>query len=106
MSRPELSRRHFLRAAGTLIALPALTSMGFKAFAAAKAVTHPKRMVFLGFGYGVTNETWFPKLTDAGANYALPEGSRRWPSTRRISPSCRASRTSSATKHTGAARSG
>jgi hypothetical protein len=31
-------------------------------------------MVFLGFGYGVTNETWFPKLTDTGASYALPEG--------------------------------
>ena len=74
MSSSHLSRRHFLRAAGTLIALPALTSMGFKAFAAEKAVTQPKRMVFLGFGYGVTNETWFPKLTDTGASYALPEG--------------------------------
>ena len=34
MSRTDLSRRHFLRAAGTLIALLALSSLGFKAFAA------------------------------------------------------------------------
>jgi hypothetical protein len=74
MSRTDLSRRHFLRAAGTLIALPALSSLGFKAFAAEKPVTQPKRMVFLGFGYGVTNETWFPSLKDTGADYALPAG--------------------------------
>ena len=74
MSRTDLSRRHFLRAAGTLIALPALSSLGFKAFAAEKPVNQPKRMVFLGFGYGVTNETWFPSLKDTGADYALPAG--------------------------------
>jgi hypothetical protein len=68
------SRRRFLRSAGTLLALPALESLGFRRFARAAAVSPPKRMVFLGFGYGVTEETWFPKQTDGGAGYALPEG--------------------------------
>ena len=74
MNRHDLSRRHFLRAAGTLVALPALSSLGFKAFAAEKPTAKPKRMVFLGFGYGVTNETWFPSLQDTGADYTLPLG--------------------------------
>ena len=38
--RPSLDRRQFLRAAGTVLALPALQSLGFKAFAAEK--TPPK----------------------------------------------------------------
>lgn len=68
------SRRRFLRAAGTLLALPGLESLGFRRFARAAAALPPKRMVFLGFGYGVTEETWFPKPVDVGANYTLPEG--------------------------------
>jgi hypothetical protein len=31
-------------------------------------------MVFLGFGYGVTEETWFPRPADAGEGHALPAG--------------------------------
>ena len=31
-------------------------------------------MVFLGFGFGVTQETWFPNLEQTGADYDLPEG--------------------------------
>lgn len=68
------TRRHFLRSTGTLIALPALESMGFKAFAAPKVATPPKRMVFLGFGWGVTNETWFPDAKKTGAAWELSEG--------------------------------
>ena len=68
------TRRHFLRSTGTLIALPALESIGFKAFAAPKAATPPKRLVFLGFGWGVTNETWFPDKTKVGADWQLSEG--------------------------------
>jgi len=71
---PRLSRRHFLRAAGSLVALPALESLGFRAFAAEKAQVRPKRMIFLGFGFGVTQETWFPAATELGADYTLPEG--------------------------------
>jgi hypothetical protein len=68
------SRRRFLRAAGTLLALPGLESLGFRRFARAAAASPPKRMVFLGFGYGVTEETWFPQQVDVGAGYTLPEG--------------------------------
>jgi hypothetical protein len=31
-------------------------------------------MVFLGFGFGVTKETWFPDIEQTGAKYELPEG--------------------------------
>jgi hypothetical protein len=68
------TRRHFLRSTGTLIALPALESIGFKAFAAPKIATPPKRLVFLGFGWGVTNETWFPDAKKTGAAWELSEG--------------------------------
>ena len=49
----RLTRRHFLRAAGTLVALPALESLGFRRFASAAttATPLPKRAIFLGFGY-------------------------------------------------------
>ena len=75
MNSPVLSRRHFLRStAGSLIALPFLPSLGFRAFTAEKSLISPKRMVFLGFGYGVTNETWFPDVKQTGPDYMLPLG--------------------------------
>src|SRR5256885_1887193 len=72
----NLTRRHFLRTAGTLVALPALESIGFRRYAAAATmvVARPKRVVFLGFGWGVTEDTWMPDAKVAGANYALPPG--------------------------------
>ena len=75
--RTHANRRFFLRAAGSLIALPALESIGFRRFASA-ASTAPaipsKRCVFLGIGFGVTKETWFPDVTRTGADYQLSEG--------------------------------
>jgi hypothetical protein len=70
------TRRHFLRSSSALIALPFLESLGFRRFASAAEATVvvPKRMVFLGFGFGVTNETWFPDVNKVGADYILPEG--------------------------------
>jgi hypothetical protein len=59
-----------------LIALPFLESLGFRAFASAKPVAPPKRMIFLGFGWGVTNETWFPDPKRTGADWELSEGLR------------------------------
>ena len=75
----SLSRRHFLRAAGTVIALPALESIGFRRFASAAttgaaAAARPKRAVFLGFGWGVTQDTWFPDEKVTGPGYTLPPG--------------------------------
>ena len=68
------TRRHFLRSTSSLIALPALESIGFKVFAAPKTTAPPKRMVFLGFGWGVTNETWFPDVKKTGVAWELSEG--------------------------------
>jgi hypothetical protein len=71
---PMHSRRHFLRSSTALIALPVLESLGFKAFAAPRSGAPPKRVVFLGFGWGVTNETWFPDKTKTGTEWELSEG--------------------------------
>lgn len=75
MMKTNLNRRHLLRGAGALIVLPALESIGFRRFAPAAApTTPPKRLMFMGIGYGVTSETWFPSINDKGAGYKLPEG--------------------------------
>jgi hypothetical protein len=68
------NRRHFLRSSTALIALPFFESLGFKAFAATRTAAPPKRMIFLNFGWGVTNETWFPDAKRTGAHWELPEG--------------------------------
>ncbi|MDA7511534.1 DUF1552 domain-containing protein, partial [Verrucomicrobia bacterium] len=73
----HVNRRHFLRGTGALIALPALESIGFRRFASAAATapsTPSKRAVFLGFGFGVTKETWYPDLKDSGPAYQLSPG--------------------------------
>lgn len=69
------TRRHFLRAAGTLIALPALESFGFRRFAqAATPLAPPRRLMFLGFGWGVTETSWYPDVKHPGSDYELPPG--------------------------------
>lgn len=69
------NRRQFLRSGTALIALPFLESLDFRRFAASTPpAPRPKRMVFLGFGWGVTRETWFPDPTRTGRDYALPAG--------------------------------
>ena len=70
------TRRHFLRSTSALIALPALESLGFRRFATAASQTAPppKRMIFLGFGWGVTKESWYPDETTIGTGYELPKG--------------------------------
>jgi hypothetical protein len=60
---PMHTRRNFLRSTSALIALPFLESAGVRRFAkAANPVHSQKRMVFIGMGYGVTQETWFPDV--------------------------------------------
>ncbi|MDF1811889.1 MAG: DUF1552 domain-containing protein [Verrucomicrobiales bacterium] len=74
-TRFSLQRRSFLRSSSALIALPSLESLGFRRFAsAAKPVAAPKRFVFLGMGFGVTADTWYPDQKTAGRDYLLPEG--------------------------------
>lgn len=75
MKKPHLTRRHFLRSAGTVIALPVLESLSYRRFAAATpAVARPKRVLFLSFGWGVTEESWYPDAKVTGADYKLPPG--------------------------------
>ncbi len=76
---PTLNRRHFLRSSSALIALPFLESLGFQRFVTAAApgplaAARPKRMIFLGFGWGVTQQSWYPSLDDKGSGYTLPSG--------------------------------
>ncbi len=74
MSQPQ-SRRHFLRSSSALVALPVLASLGFQRFAtAAPSATPPKRLIFLGFGWGVTESTWYPDISKPGADYKLSTG--------------------------------
>jgi hypothetical protein len=69
------TRRNFLRSTSALIALPFLESLGFRRFASAAPLSAPaKRMIFLGIGFGVTKETWFPDVKQTGADYTLPPG--------------------------------
>lgn len=76
-----VSRRRFLRGAGSLIALPGLASLlSGPALTAAEQPgllaekRPPKRLVFIGIGYGVTSETWFPDVARTGSDYLLPPG--------------------------------
>jgi len=69
-----LNRRHLLCSTMAGIALPALESFGFKKFAsAAENLTPPKRLMFTTFGWGATEESWFPKLDQVGKDYTLPQ---------------------------------
>lgn len=56
--------------------LPFLESLGWKsAFATQQnASTPPKRMIFLGMGFGVTQESWYPNIQQTGTAYTLPKG--------------------------------
>ena len=65
----ETSRRAFLRSAGTLLALPALESLGFRAFAAAKPLASPTRMAFLYVPNGVNVREW--TVSGEGRDYQL-----------------------------------
>ncbi len=69
------NRRRFLQSSTALIGLPVLESLGFRRFAsAAEPATPPKRLVFLGFGWGITEETWYPDSKTPGPDYELPVG--------------------------------
>ncbi|MEY5026820.1 MAG: hypothetical protein RLZZ244_2348, partial [Verrucomicrobiota bacterium] len=71
----SLSRRLFLRSSSACIALPFLESFGFRRFAPAQTPpARPKRMIFIGTGWGVTQETWYPDPAQTGADWKLPAG--------------------------------
>lgn len=75
MKNHQWNRRGVLRSSSALIALPLLESAGFsrRANATVVAPAPPKRLVFLGIGYGVTADRWYPDRTTTGYDYKLPE---------------------------------
>lgn len=73
MSSP-VSRRCFLQSASALVALPLFESLRGQAAAAATPIAAPKRAIFLGFGWGVTEESWYPRIDQPGADYEMPAG--------------------------------
>ena len=71
----NIHRRSFLRSSSSLIALPFLESAGFRKFASAAAVAEPpKRLAFLGVGFGFTRDTWYPDPKKTGEDWELSEG--------------------------------
>lgn len=66
-----LNRRHFLRGAGAMIALPLLDCMKPLRAAAAEAAGKPRRSVFVYIPNGVNVLTW--QVTTAGRDYKLSE---------------------------------
>jgi hypothetical protein len=69
------TRRCFLQSSTSVIALPVLDSLGFRRFAAAAApAAPPKRLIFLGFGWGITESSWYPDIKQPGPDYQLPLG--------------------------------
>jgi hypothetical protein len=69
------TRRQFLRSSSALIALPVLESLAFHRFARAEVPAKPpRRLLFLGFGWGVTEESWLPAIDQPGRDYTLTAG--------------------------------
>ncbi|HYQ30212.1 MAG TPA: DUF1552 domain-containing protein, partial [Polyangiaceae bacterium] len=65
---PELSRRHFLRAAGgAAVALPLLSSLR----AAAEGENFPKRLVLMYTPNGVVPDAWWPKNVTSETSWEL-----------------------------------
>lgn len=62
-------RRTILRSAGVAALLPLMESISR---AAKTKSTSPKRLVFLNFGYGPSEE-WYPGTDDTGADFSLPD---------------------------------
>ena len=74
MTNSQLTRRGILRSSSALIALPFLESLKprLAASAAEQDSPPPKRLVFLGMGFGVTADRWYPDRKTVGGNYELP----------------------------------
>ncbi len=69
----QRTRRAFLKSSTATIALPFLESFGHRAFAAApKLAAPPKRLLYMGMGFGVTADKWFPERDQTGSDYEFP----------------------------------
>ncbi|EMI18955.1 secreted protein containing DUF1552 [Rhodopirellula maiorica SM1] len=71
----KLNRRRVLRSSTALIGLPFLESLGLArpSYASESSPkTPPKRLIFLGMGFGVTADRWYPDVNTVGEDYDLP----------------------------------
>ena len=71
MMRRRLSRRTFLRGAGTAIALPLLDAM-IPAFGAAEKTKAPRRLAFVYVPNGIDMPNWTPAKEGADFDPANP----------------------------------
>lgn len=69
----KANRRNFLKTGTSILLLPYLPSMA-NSKTEDKKRENIKRMICLGMGYGITNETWLPDMKQTGPDYTLPEG--------------------------------
>jgi hypothetical protein len=67
----NISRRSFLYSANAILVLPLMNSL-VKAVPATQP--DPKRMVFMGVGYGFTIDSFFPTKSGKFSDIGLPEG--------------------------------
>lgn len=74
MMRKRIERRSVLKGLGATLTLPFLEAMTPLAASSAETTSAPRRLMFLGQAYGVTQEIWFPKPGDVGTDYAFPSG--------------------------------
>lgn len=65
------TRRSFLRTGGTVLAIPFLETF---AKAADSSKTPPRRVIFLGGGFGFTADTFYPKKSGRFSEIGLTEG--------------------------------
>jgi hypothetical protein len=67
----SISRRSFLRAGSSVVALPFLETF---ASAAATKTAPPKRMIYLGGGFGFTKDTFYPTKAGRFSEIGMTEG--------------------------------
>lgn len=65
------TRRSFMRIGGSILALPFLETFAVSKVAAAAP---PKRMIFLGGGFGFTKDTFYPKTAGRFEEIGMTEG--------------------------------
>jgi len=69
----NLTRRAVFKSSTATVALPFLESFGFRKYVkAAEVAAAPKRMIWMGMGFGVTADKWFPEADDTGFDYKFP----------------------------------
>jgi hypothetical protein len=69
----SMTRRSFLRAGGFCLALPFLESFASAQTSTSKIVP-PKRMIFLGGGFGFTKDSFYPTTGGRWDGVGMPEG--------------------------------